>query len=204
MLAVWRVLGSRWFQRWIAPRGSILDIGAGSGLFLRSVTAARKTGVDFRPRPPGLAPDVEWRQGSWRDLGPDSRRYDAVFASNVLEHLRDREELLDLAEFVAGILSPGGVWLILGPNIRYAGGRYWDFVDHGIALTDRSVVELVTMCGLTAELVIPRFLPFTSKSRLPRHPLLVHAYLANPWAWRLLGGQYFVVARKPGGERSEA
>jgi hypothetical protein len=45
------------------------------------------------------------------------------------------------------------------------------------------------------ERLIPRFLPFTTKSALPQHPLLVRAYLAFRPAWRLLGGQFLVVAR---------
>jgi hypothetical protein len=43
---------------------------------------------------------------------------------------------------------------------------------------------------------VPRFLPFTTKSRLPRSTKLVRAYLAFPPAWRLLGKQSFLVAER--------
>jgi hypothetical protein len=44
--------------------------------------------------------------------------------------------------------------------------------------------------------VVARFLPFTSKSRLPTAPWLVWLYLHVRLSWRLLGGQMLIVARK--------
>jgi hypothetical protein len=45
---------------------------------------------------------------------------------------------------------------------------------------------------------IPRFLPYTTKSRLPSGPALVRLYLKVPLAWRVLGAQAFVVATPTG------
>jgi hypothetical protein len=45
--------------------------------------------------------------------------------------------------------------------------------------------------------VIPRFLPYTTRSALPKGPGLVALYLKVPIAWRFLGKQFLVVARKP-------
>ena len=42
-----------------------------------------------------------------------------------------------------------------------------------------------------------RFLPYTTKSRFPQHPLLVRAYLAFPPAWLVLGRQTLYVGRRP-------
>jgi hypothetical protein len=42
--------------------------------------------------------------------------------------------------------------------------------------------------------MIPRFLPFSTKSALPSWPSLVRLYLRVPLAHRLLGKQMFVVA----------
>jgi hypothetical protein len=44
--------------------------------------------------------------------------------------------------------------------------------------------------------VIPRFLPYTTKSRLPQAPWLVSLYLRFPLVWRILGKQTLVVASK--------
>ena len=41
-----------------------------------------------------------------------------------------------------------------------------------------------------------RFLPYTTKSRLPQAPTLVRAYLAVRPAWLLLGRQTLYVGRR--------
>ena len=56
------------------------------------------------------------------------------------------------------------------------------------------------MTGFEVERMIPRFLPYTTKSRLPQHPALVAAYLRLPIAWRVMGRQALMVARAPAGE----
>ena len=94
------------------------------------------------------------------------------------------------------MLRPGGRLLILQPNIRYAGGKYWDYFDHHLPLTERSLVEALGLAELTPVEVRPRFLPFTTKSRLPQHPLLVWLYLKLPLAHRLLDQQSWIVAAK--------
>ena len=48
------------------------------------------------------------------------------------------------------------------------------------------------------DLLIDRFLPYTTKSRLPAHPRLISLYLKAPFVWRFLGKQFFAVARKTG------
>jgi len=53
------------------------------------------------------------------------------------------------------------------------------------------------MAGFKTKKVIARFLPYTTKSRLPQHPLLVRAYLAFPPAWLLLGKQTLYLGEKP-------
>jgi ubiquinone/menaquinone biosynthesis C-methylase UbiE len=94
------------------------------------------------------------------------------------------------------VLRPGGRLIVLQPNIRYVGAAYWDFIDHQTALTEHSLAEAARLAGLTVETLIPRFLPYTTKSRLPQHPLLVRWYLRIPLAWRLLGKQTLLVARR--------
>jgi hypothetical protein len=53
------------------------------------------------------------------------------------------------------------------------------------------------MAGLEPRVVIPKFLPYTTKSRLPQAPWLVSLYLKIPLAWHILGKQALVVAYKP-------
>jgi hypothetical protein len=93
------------------------------------------------------------------------------------------------------VLKPGGRMIVLQPNIRFVGAAYWDFLDHKTPLTERSLAEAAETTGFEVERLIPRLLPYTTKSRLPQHPALVRAYLRVPLAWRLLGKQTLLVAR---------
>jgi len=94
------------------------------------------------------------------------------------------------------VLRPKGKILILQPNIRFLNGEYWDFLDHHIPLTDRTLVEALLATGFQPSEVLPRFLPYTTKSSLPRHPALVRLYLRLPLAYHLFGKQAWVVAVK--------
>ena len=86
---------------------------------------------------------------------------------------------------------------ILQPNIKLVGGQYWDFIDHHVALTERSLVEAGELAGLRTVKLITRFLPFTTKGRLPQDPRLVRFYLWFPLAWRFFGKQTLYVAERP-------
>ena len=77
------------------------------------------------------------------------------------------------------------------------GGAYWDFIDHKVALTHRSLAEAAELSGLETVRVIKRFLPYTTKRRLPVKPALVRAYLAFRPAWHLFGKQTLYIARRP-------
>ena len=74
--------------------------------------------------------------------------------------------------------------------------EYWDFFDHHVPLTEKSIEEGLEVSGFKVEKSIARFLPFTTKSKIPKHPLLVRAYLMFPPIWRVMGKQAFVLARK--------
>jgi hypothetical protein len=78
--------------------------------------------------------------------------------------------------------------------VRYCAKDYWMFFDHITPVDDRALVEVLTATGYDVDLCIPRFLPYTTKSRLPSTAALVRAYLKVPLAWRVLGAQAFVVA----------
>jgi len=120
-----------------------------------------------------------------------------VFLSNFLEHLPDHRAVLALLATVRRKLEPGGTLLILQPNFRLEPRRYFDFVDHQVILTDASLIEALEVVGYEMREVRARFLPFTSKSLLPKWPWLVSLYLRLPPAQWLLGKQSFLVAARP-------
>lgn len=58
------------------------------------------------------------------------------------------------------------------------------------------MAEALEVSGFEIERMIPKFLPFTTKSILPQAPWLVSAYLRVPLVWKFLGAQMLIVARK--------
>lgn len=196
---VWRAVVDGFLQRWIAPTDSVLDVGCGMGEFLNHVRCARRTGIDLNPAmAASLAPGIEFKAGDVRDLSflPDGSQ-DLVFTSNLLEHLPSKADVERLLREAARVLKKGGHLVALGPNLRFLPGTYWDFWDHLVPITDRSLVEALETIGFETVDCIPKFLPYTTRSSLPKAPWLVRLYLRLPFAWRFLGGQFLVRARKP-------
>lgn len=196
---VWRVLCRNFFQRYINESETVLDIGAGYCEFINHIVCRRRLALDLNEEIwSHAAPGVEIIQGVSTDLHPmPSDSIDVAFASNFFEHLLSKQDLLKTLFEVHRVLRRGGRFLILQPNIRYVGGAYWDFFDHHLPLTERSLVEALELVGLKPVEVRSRFLPFTTKSALPQHPFLVWLYLKVPIAHRFLGQQSWIVAVKP-------
>jgi len=86
--------------------------------------------------------------------------------------------------------------MILQPNIRYLYREYWDFFDHHIPLSDKSLIEALRVVAFRIEQVLPKFLPYTTKSRIPQNPFLVKIYLKLPFIWKIMGKQMFILGRK--------
>lgn len=195
---VWEVLTHHYFQRWVARGDTVLDLGAGYCEFINNIQAAKKLALDLNPATRAkAAPDVQVLSQDVVEPWPLSpASVDVIFSSNFFEHLANKNDLQHCLEQACAALKSGGRLIALGPNIRFCSDVYWDFFDHHIALSDRSLVEALELAGFQAEMVIPQFLPFTMKGKLPASPLLVRVYLGVPLAWKLLGKQFLVVARK--------
>ena len=194
MESVWGVLVSEFFQKRIDPASTVVDVGAGACLFINAVRAARRIAVDANADlPRHAAPGVETVVTSdlrLREL-PDETA-DCVFLSNFLEHLDDYMAALTLLSAAHRVLRARGSLMVLQPNFRLVPRRYFDFIDHRLILTDVSLVEALEVTGFRIEEKRVRFLPFTSKSRLPKPPWLVSLYLRlRPVQW-FLGGQTYL------------
>jgi 2-polyprenyl-3-methyl-5-hydroxy-6-metoxy-1,4-benzoquinol methylase len=195
---IWQELG-RFFQRYIKPGARVVDIACDLGYFIRNVKAADRWATDIRDVSGSLPKDVHFVQASGLDLAGvmPHEHFDLAFFSNYLEHLPSTEAVLQQLHVTFSLLKPGGRVLIMQPNIRLIGGSYWDFIDHQTAITEKSLDETATMAGFTTQQVITRFMPYTTKGRLPHHRLLVRAYLAFPPAWWLMGKQTLYLGEKP-------
>ena len=196
--AVWKVLCTNYFQNFIDPSFTIVDVACGYGEFLNNIVARRKIAVDLNPDTPKfLDTTVEFHQCQATELGRVVTGVaDVVFTSNFLEHLPDKDILDEFLDQVLIALKPGGIYIVLGPNLRYLPGKYWDFYDHHLGLTHLSLSEALQLKGFVIETCIDRFLPFTTQGALPAHPWIVRWYLKFPLAWRFWGAQFLIVARK--------
>ena len=150
-----------------------------------------------RPEPGRAGPRRRGSRDPRTSLGQADRHRDGsvdrVFISNFFEHISHEAILATLLE-VRRVLKPTGQLLLLQPNVRYCGKDYWQFFDHITPVDDRAMEEAFAADRLRVIKNIPRFLPYTTKSRLPSGPALVRLYLKVPLAWKVLGAQAFMVA----------
>lgn len=197
--AIWEVLCADFFQSYVGENDVVLDVACGFGEFINSIQCGKKIAVDLNPDTARyLNTDVELHTcpaHSIDSIGKEA--VDLVFTSNFLEHLPDKSSLDAFLAQVMLVLKPGGRYMIMGPNLRYLPGAYWDYYDHHLGLTHRSLCEALDLRGFAIEKCLGKFLPYTTQGGLPTHPALVRPYLKFPLAWRLMGKQFFVLARKP-------
>jgi len=195
---VWTVLVADTFSRYVQPTDSVLDLGCGYGEFINTIRCRKKFGMDLNPDTARfLADDVTFLQQdcSLRWQVPDES-LDVVFTSNFLEHLADKAALGRVLDEVVRCLRPGGRIIALGPNIKYLHGKYWDFWDHYVPITEASLTEALVTRRLTVDVCIGRFLPYTMVNGAHYPLFFLRAYLRLPIAWRLFGKQFLVVATR--------
>lgn len=196
---VWRALIGHYFQKWIGSNDTVIDVGAGYCEFINNVRAGRKYALDLNPvlGSKAAADVVVCNQDVARPWAMASDSADVVFSSNFFEHLPSKQDLQHCLQEAYRALRPDGRLIAMGPNIRFCGNVYWDFFDHYLPLSDRSLAEALQIVGFQVEQVIPRFLPFTMKDKRPPHSALIRLYLSLPLFWRIFGKQFLIVARKP-------
>ena len=185
----------------ISTGSRVLDLGCSQGLLARPLRAkgVLLTGVDSRA-PEGLAAELEaYHQ---RDLEaplelPEGRVFDYVVCADVIEHLRNRQQLL---RTVRRFLKEDGLLVISTPNVALwfyrlslLVGRF-EYGPRGVL--DHTHVHLYTRATFRRELEKAGFrvlrehvtaLPFevvfesTGRSRLLRAVAKVYHALARVW-----------------------
>src|SRR5688572_8305894 len=189
---MWKILCRNFFQRYIDINSRVLEIGAGYCEFINNIQAAHKIAVDINPDIKNYAmPSVNIVLNSTSQMSAvTDNSVDVVFASNFFEHLT-RDEIVATFHEVYRVLAPGGKFMVLQPNIRFCANDYWMFFDHVTPIDDRAFVEGLEISGFEILEVIDRFLPYTTKSRLPKSLFLIRLYLRLRLAWRFFGQQTF-------------
>ena len=166
--------GLGWWLSWIGPlrevarhgvmwlpadrRGRLLDVGCGSGLFLRRMRSLgwSVSGVDSDPEAVRAARSTlgndEVHLGSVEKLELADTSFEAITMSHVVEHLPDPAEALRACR---RLLVPGG-WLVLAtPNARSLGSRRlgrdwrgWEPPRHLHVFNPATLTRIVEAAGL--------------------------------------------------------
>ncbi len=194
---MWDIL-TRYFAQWVAPDATVLDLGCGYCEFINKVQCGQKYGMDLNPDSARFAETAKVFEQDCSQLWPlKADSLDVVFTSNFFEHLPTKSTLESTLVQAVRCLKPGGRLIAMGPNVRYLAGSYWDFFDHYLPLTEKSLVEVLTKVGFETERCIDRFMPYSAVGKRQYPPVFIKTYLALPLAWKFWGKQFLVIARKP-------
>jgi SAM-dependent methyltransferase len=196
---VWNVLVPSFFQKYVARGDAVLDLGCGYGEFINTIRCGQKLAMDLNPDAP------KYLDSSVRFLEQDcSSRWQVqdaslhvVFTSNFFEHLPDKAALGRTLDEIYRCLAPGGKLIAMGPNIKHLPGKYWDFWDHHLPLTETSLSEGLSNRGFEIVTRLGKFLPYTMVGQREYPDILLKLYLRFPMAWRIMGKQFLIIAAKP-------
>ena len=194
--ATWALV-TRWIESKLGNPKSVLDPAAGRGEFIISSRAAERWACDLSDQRTSWPTGITTRFGDIYKVDLPEKHFDLIFVSNFLEHLATPDDVYKYLMQLRKSLKPGGKLAIMGPNFRFSANEYYDFADHLLPLSDRTVEEHLAAADLQHQLTISRFLPLSFRSQRFSHPALVKLYLAVPIFWRLFGRQFFIVATRP-------
>jgi|ERR1041385_3294810 SAM-dependent methyltransferase len=193
---VWKVVAEH-LASWIPQSAHVVEIGAGYCEWINNVAAARRGAVDVWPdiaRYAGPGVEAKVLDASCELLTLGASSFDAVLASNILEHF-EPGVASSVVDDIGRLLKPGGRLVVVQPNFRYAAKHYFDDYTHRSVFTDISLPNLLRAHGFRIDRVQARFLPYSMRgSRLPIRSWTVRAYLRSPI--KPLAGQMLVVASK--------
>lgn len=192
---VWEEI-ARYLKKYISSAAAIIELGSGYCDFINTINASKKYALDkyLDPR--------KYAEKNVTCLNGDSKIFnktikdsslDVVFASNFLEHLNqeETEKYLDIA---MKKLKMGGLIILIQPNYKFCAEDYFDDHTHIKAWSHVGLVNYLKSKGLKIVRCVPRFMPFSMKSKLPKNRYLIRAYLNSPI--KPFAKQMLIIAKK--------
>jgi len=193
---LWKILVNNFFQKYVDKNDTILDVPSGYCEFINNIEAKLKYAVDINPDAKKFAlKKVKFIHSKASKITIKKLSIDKVFVSNFFEHIT-REEIIKTIKEFRRILRKDGQVLVLQPNIRYISHDYWMFFDHITPIDDRALTEIFSVYGFKLIKKIDKFLPYTTKSKLPQSNIFVKLYLKFPFLWPFFGRQSFLIYQK--------
>lgn len=192
---VWSVV-SKYITSLAGQPKRVLDPACGLGEFINFCPSDEKWASDMGMDGSFLNQNIKFISGAFLDVELPDDYFDLIYLSNVLEHLPSQLAVNEFLVHAREKLRKGGTLVIMGPNFKYCADEYFDCADHTTILTHIAVEEHLVAAGLTPTRTIPRFLPYSFRSRLPSFEITTRLYLRIPFAWKILGKQFLLVASK--------
>ncbi len=196
----WSVLVAKVFQPLIKENATVLDLGCGRGDFINLVKSEKRLGVDLDLNNRSyLADGIEFFCTNSQDMrNVQAHSIDLVFSSNLFEHLGNFESLFSTLNEITRVLKRGSDsrLIIMMPNARLIGWKFYDFIDHNLPLTENSLREALEVANFEILKMQPRFFPYTAvKMRFPISKSFIRAYLSLPPKLRPFAGQMLCIAK---------
>jgi SAM-dependent methyltransferase len=194
---IWKLICYNFFQKFIPHKNIVLEIASGHGEFINNIKASKKISIDINKDVKNYLDSnvIFYKSNAFKINMHIKYTVDTVFVSNFLEHLKSRKELETFFKSVKNVLKKNGSFIILGPNLRYQPGKYWDYYDHYLGLTHLSLTEALELNGFQVSLCLDKFLPHADKGEKLPHLFFVWLYLKLPVAWKIMGKQFFLIAK---------
>ncbi len=191
---VWKAIVQD-LQKYINENNSVIDLGAGYGDFINLIKCRKKYAVDTDYEYTNYySSEVEFIQSDSSNLQLIKEgSIDVVFASNLLEHLSKKQLIKTISE-ISRITHSGSALILIQPNYRYAYRNYFDDFTHVTIFTHISIQDWLMTNNFKTIRIVPRYLPLTMKSFLPKNYFLTKLYLLFPL--KIMGGQMLIIAKK--------
>jgi len=191
---VWREI-VRYIRRDTGEPSTVIELGSGYCDFINQFPAGRKIAFELNPEMAMFAaPDVELHIENAESIGELAlSSADMIFASNFLEHL-NKAEHDRLMPKIYRTLKQGGRLILIQPNYSRCAAHYFDDETHQTIFSDENIKEFLEYYGFTVTKLIPGFLPFSMKTRLPKWSFLTRLYLLSPI--KPMAAQMYVVAER--------
>jgi len=193
---VWHEI-ALWMHNHLGKPSRVLEPACGSMEFLLNLPVSTECwGIDLRLDFKEHPSNIHFCQGNVEDTTLPKEYFDVVWISNFLEHLHNPEAIQTLLKKMFLSLKPGGRIAIIGPNFKFCSKDYFNFADHRVCLTDKSLAEHLFSAGFRIKEIHPQFLPFSFTGGLPPSSFLTKYYLRIPLLWKLFGKQFLVIGFK--------
>ena len=177
---VWSAI-CEYLQIFINKNDTVLDLGAGYCDFINNIRAKNKIAVDLNEKSLDFcAKDVRFVLSSSSNLEfLLNNSVDVIFSSNLFEHLDDFQLESTIKE-IYRVLKKDGRLILIQPNFRFAYREYFDDYTHKKIFSDVSLSDFLNANEFNKIVVLPKFLPFSFKSWLPKSYWLTKLYLLLP------------------------